>query len=235
MPTMKYPVRSILIASLCVSQTAGFAGFAEMHSLQESISPFLENANTLSSSVPVVDNLLNSYKHALQVHPLETKMLTGGFLATMGDAIAQSREPEEYDTRRAASFAAFDMAYRALQHNVFPMIVQYCQGKFFLGAVVAIPPFAKFVSQHLDSFAAMEQTLASQLGVVPFLYYPVFFTLTGAVQGLSVEGAMQRAKENFLPLMQRNLLFWIPVSMTSENLCCCNFALEFISCSSLYI
>ena len=62
-----------------------------------------------------------------------------------------------------------------------------------------------------QNFAALEQTLASQLGVVPFLYYPVFFAMTGFIQGLTMEGSVDRAKEKFVPLMQRNLLFWIPV------------------------
>jgi hypothetical protein len=188
----------ILIATLFVTRAAGFAGLTE-------------SANLVASSVPV--DLLNSYKHALQQHPLETKMITGGILATMGDALGQSREEDvPYDPRRAASFACFDMAYRALQHNVFPVIVAVCKGQFFLSALSSIPLLAQSLS-HVDStyFAAMEQTLASQLGVVPFLYYPVFFALTGAVQGLTVEGAIERAKENFLPLMERNLLFWIPV------------------------
>lgn len=91
------------------------------------------------------------------------------------------------------------MAYRALQHAAFPIIIATCQGQFLSG-----------VLPH-DMAAAMEQTLASQLGIVPFLYYPAFFALTGAVQGLDTEAAVTRAKENFLPLMQRNLLFWIPV------------------------
>eukprot|EP00558_Chaetoceros_sp_UNC1202_P005975 CAMPEP_0197257984 /NCGR_PEP_ID=MMETSP1429-20130617/80583_1 /TAXON_ID=49237 /ORGANISM="Chaetoceros sp., Strain UNC1202" /LENGTH=147 /DNA_ID=CAMNT_0042721971 /DNA_START=6 /DNA_END=449 /DNA_ORIENTATION=- len=57
----------------------------------------------------------------------------------------------------------------------------------------------------------MEQTLASQLGIVPFFYYPVFYTITAFVQGLDSEAAVQRAKDTFIPLMKRNLLFWIPV------------------------
>jgi hypothetical protein len=139
-------------------------------------------------------------------------MITGGLLATMGDALGQSREVDvPYDKRRAASFATFDMAYRALQHTVFPIIVAFCKGKFLLSLLASIPPLAQPLS-NVDPtyFAAMEQTLASQLGVVPFLYYPVFFALTGAVQGLTLDGAIERAKENFLPLMERNLLFWIP-------------------------
>jgi hypothetical protein len=61
-------------------------------------------------------NLLGMYKESLATHPLITKMATGGTLAVCGDAIAQSRTDEEYDKRRAVSFAGFDCVYRAVQH-----------------------------------------------------------------------------------------------------------------------
>lgn len=43
------------------------------------------------------------------------------------------------------------------------------------------------------------------------LYYPVFYIVTSFVQSLTVEETVDRAKETFIPLMKRNLLFWIPV------------------------
>ena len=60
-------------------------------------------------------------------------------------------------------------------------------------------------------FAVAEQTLCSQLVIVPLLYYPVFYTVTGLLQQLTFNETVQRAKETFVPLMKRNLLFWIPV------------------------
>lgn len=172
---MKSMICRILVVTFCVSQAVGFAGLTP-----NEVAPFVENANTViaANSIPIAGELLNSYKHALQVNPLETKMLTGGLLATLGDAIAQSQTPDEpYDKTRAASFAAFDMCYRALQHFVFPIIVAECTGKVFLSALTSIPALAKVASQNVDSLAALEQTLASQLGVVPFIYYPIFFAL----------------------------------------------------------
>ena len=151
-------------------------------------------------------NVLESYKHALATFPLPTKMITGATLAVSGDAIAQAQDKSsEYDKTRAASFAVFDMAYRALQHFSFPIIVAACHGQY-LGAIPGLDTFA-----DPSQLAAMEQTLASQLGIVPFLYYPAFFTLTGAMQGLDASGSWTRAKDNFIPLMKRNLLFWIPM------------------------
>lgn len=180
-----------------------------------------------SRTVPGLDVLANGaqhvlghYKDALAAHPLPTKMMTGATLATCGDAIAQSKDEDTpYDTRRAASFAIFDMAYRALQHASFPVIVEHCRGQVLTAGVtgmlglVGLQHSASTIvgPEMTQNFAALEQTLASQLGVVPFLYYPVFFAMTGFIQGLTMEGSVDRAKEKFVPLMQRNLLFWIPV------------------------
>jgi protein Mpv17 len=150
-------------------------------------------------------DLLEHYKQILSTNPLPTKMATGATLAVCGDAIAQSQDDKEYDQRRAASFAAFDMVYRAVQHFSFPIIVAACHGQY-LGS---LGPLGSAVDA--SQLGAMEQTLASQLGIVPFFYYPVFFSLTGFMQGLTVSGTVTRAQENFLPLMKRNLLFWIPV------------------------
>lgn len=160
------------------------------------------------SSTAIVSSVASAYSTALVEHPLLTKMATGGILATAGDAIAQSRTDEPYDKRRALSFMAFDMCYRALQHAAFPIIVHECQGQY-LGGLMSATPFAQSVPT--DFLAAMEQTLASQLGIVPFLYYPVFYALTAVVQDLSKDAAVERAKTTFLPLMSKNLKFWIPV------------------------
>jgi hypothetical protein len=97
------------------------------------------------------------------------------------------------------------MSYRAVQHFSFPIIVAACHGQY-MGAL-------SFLGDNFDAFqlGAVEQTLASQLVIVPLFYYPVFFSLTGAIQGLSVSGSISRAQDMFLPLMKRNLMFWLPV------------------------
>ena len=183
-------------------------------SANHAVLPHASKAFNIATVVPKINHAnaasalfdpLSEYKHLLKTHPLPTKMMTGATLAVCGDAIAQSKDTDvEYDKRRAASFGVFDMAYRALQHFSFPIIVAFCQGQY-LGS---LPMLDTLDSSQL---AAMEQTLASQLGIVPFLYYPAFFTISGAIQGLSASAAVSRARENFIPLMKRNLLFWIPV------------------------
>jgi hypothetical protein len=52
--------------------------------------------------------------------------------------------------------------------------------------------------------------LAATRSLFLVIYYPVFYATTGLVQGLTVEETIDRARETFIPLMKRNLLFWIP-------------------------
>lgn len=183
------------------------------------------------SGMAFVGKVTSAYTDALAQHPLATKMATGGILATAGDAIAQTKSAESYDKRRAASFAVFDMAYRATQHLAFPFLVHEFHGQY-LGKLMAA---AHIASQQIltEYAAAMEQTLASQLGIVPFLYYPVFFSLTAAVQGLPANAALERAKENFVPLMKRNLLFWIPVQFIQFGFIDEQLQIPFLSAAGL--
>jgi hypothetical protein len=234
----------------------GVEGFSVpfVHDTLQSVS----SSVSIASSVAAVDggdffhHWLGVYTHSLAVHPLETKMATGGVLAVTGDAIAQTSQQLgqqtdddggendvahfDYDVRRAASFMVFDMSYRALQHAAFPIIVQQCHGQF-LGRVLSVTAASQVFHSNVETmtsyWAAMEQTLASQLGIVPFLYYPVFFALTGAVQGLDMEAAIQRAQENFVPLMKRNLLFWIPVQFIQFGFIETSLQIPFLSICGL--
>ena len=206
--------RSLLV--LCsLAFTQGFGVVHDPSSMVDVVS---------HAAVALTGKVSHAYTDSLVQHPLYTKMATGGILATCGDAIAQSRTDEKYDTSRAFSFCSFDMCYRALQHVAFPIIVHQCHGQF-LGPLASNLP--------TDYAAAMEQTLASQLGIVPFLYYPVFFSLTGFLQGISPEAALERAKENFIPLMKRNLLFWIPVQFVQFGFIDEQLQIPFLSVAGL--
>lgn len=161
----------------------------------------------LSFSVPGLD----AYTASLAVHPLSTKVCTAGVLAIGGDAIAQSSDPElPYDRKRAVSFALFDAAYRGgFQHAAFPWIIEHCRGNVLQGAAASLAlPMSTLPPP--DALAAVECTAFNQLLLVPVVYYPLFFGITGAVQGLTLEQAIARAQERFVPLTLRNWQFWIP-------------------------
>jgi protein Mpv17 len=150
-----------------------------------------------------LSSAMQAYSHSLALRPLETKVVTAAVLAVGGDALAQLRECEPYDARRAASFVLFNTCYRgAFQHNAFPLITKIFQGNSLHGLLPVIP---------LEVCAAISRTAANQLVVVPVVYYPLFFAMTGAVQGLTLSASVQRAREKFLPLLKRSLAFWIPV------------------------
>lgn len=239
---------SLLLLLVDVS-AFGIIDPSAVHTVHEAASTMMPHLDTLSNSLNVASasatnpamEVLDAYKQSLATHPLITKMLTGGTLAVCGDAIAQSQTDEEYNKRRAASFAGFDCVYRAVQHFSFPAIVQQCQGQY-IGAIVAATPGLNAIAHAMNQgdalpaeyyYGAMEQTLASQLGIVPFFYYPVFYTITAFVQGLDSEEAVQRAKDTFIPLMKRNLLFWIPVQFIQFGYIDENLQIPFLSVAGL--
>lgn len=169
--------------------------------------------------VDCVLTLLASYKATMVRHPLPTKVATGAFLAVLGDALAQTRQTDnmKYNPRRAASFAAFDGCYRFFQHNAFPFIISICKGNA-LASVFSMVPGVVVGSNLAQGLAALERTLVYQLVVIPLLYYPIFFSFTGYLQGLKPKEILQRAKTSFLPCWKRNLLFWIPTQMVMFGL-----------------
>jgi hypothetical protein len=174
-------------------------------------------------------NLFERYNYLLKYKPLRTKVITGATLAVLGDGIAQLRASsssttsssqimnEHYNLRRALSFATFDGCYRIFQHMAFPYIISLCQGQV-LGKILLLLSSSSTTSSTTTmggtniqlACAALERTLVYQLLVIPLLYYPIFFTFTGYIQGLNPRQILQRAQTNFLPCWKRNLLFWIP-------------------------
>ena len=154
--------------------------------------------------------LVDTYSAALVDHPLETKVATAAALAVLGDAIAQQREIGPYDRVRAISFILFDGAYRGgFQHWAFPLIIDSCQGETLQAAVASIS-LSGAIMDHQFLFAAVECTAFNQLLVVPVIYYPLFFAITGAVQGLSISESARRARSRFTNLTIRNWTFWVP-------------------------
>ena len=159
-------------------------------------------------SVPPV---LDAYQAALVAAPLQTKVATAGSLALIGDALAQKSDESSpgYDTARASSFVAFDCAYRGgFQHFAFPIITDNFRGEGLEQILSTLSLGCEAL--NAQTLAALECTAVNQLLIVPVVYYPLFFSITGAVQGLTVDESLERAREKFVALTVRNWMFWIP-------------------------
>jgi len=168
----------------------------------------------LSAMFSSAEPAIGAYSAALAAHPLETKVATAAALALVGDAIAQraaakdAPTPMTYDAKRGVSFVLFDAAYRGgFQHAAFPAIIELCRGDVLHGAADSLQ-----LSGVLDQsmLAAIECTAVNQLVIVPVVYYPLFFAITGAVQGLDRSQSLDRVRKQFVPLTIRNWKFWIP-------------------------
>ncbi len=53
--------------------------------------------------------------------------------------------------------------------------------------------------------------LVNQLIIIPIIYYPSFFFISGIIQNLSVKEMIDRGSKKIKKLLRRNWLFWIPV------------------------
>jgi len=125
---------------------------------------------------------LRSYEGSLVKNPLRTKVLTGASLAAFGDYLAQLKDMretnKEYNVPRALSFAAFDSCYRMFQHAAIPFIVMMGQGHVIRKLLLSVP-LVTMKESSLAFTAALERTLLYQFVLIPFFYYPIFFTFTG--------------------------------------------------------
>eukprot|EP00980_Cylindrotheca_fusiformis_P010662 scaffold2381_cov128-Cylindrotheca_fusiformis.AAC.3 len=229
-------IRAALLLSVYSSVVSSFGSFetiphhipilqsavSSIHASSDGIStsPYLEPTLWISSLrnghpevVTRMSLFAQDYQQALKTNPYETKIATGVVLAIIGDAIAQLREPASYDIKRATAFAAFDGFYRAVQQLSYPALIAHFQGQHILGALKTFGMEPTSLSSFASLVGPLEQTLVSQLVIIPTIYYPLFFSITGMIQGLTVVETIDRARNTFIPLMKRNLTFWIPVQL----------------------
>lgn len=58
---------------------------------------------------------------------------------------------------------------------------------------------------------AAAKVAVNQFLVIPFVYMPLFFAITGALGGLDIPKSIARARSLYMPILQRNYLYWLPV------------------------
>ena len=193
----------------------------------------IQPAPSLISRLPML------YDAALATHPITTRVATAATLAVAGDAIAQGSEvatcvrsraswpwkDRHYDGRRATGFVTVEALYRGLlQQRLIGLIIANFQGNLVIG----LAPWA-----NREAAAALEQTLVNQFVVAPWVYYPLFFSITSAVQGLTLQQCLRRARGQLPALFGLNLLFWFPVQLVQFSLVPLRYKVPFICLASV--
>jgi len=174
-----------------------------------------------SEALVLIADAANWYSAAVQSAPLPTAAATASTLAITGDVLAQWRAApgEPISLRRTSGFAIFGALYTGcFQYTLFSFLIATCDGTtlqaMFNDALRGAAPYDVSAVPDptlLPFLGAMERTLINQLIIIPLAYYPLFFLVTGLTYGQTVEQMRDRAKSLFVPLLRRNLLFWLPV------------------------
>jgi hypothetical protein len=98
--------------------------------------------------------------------------------------------------------------HAVFQYNLFQFLIANLDGTH-LSQLVDAAGLAE--GSNLELLGAVERTLTNQLLIIPALYYPIFFLITGIAYGLTLQEMKDRAGQLFLPLLRRNVAFWVPV------------------------
>jgi hypothetical protein len=155
---------------------------------------------TVNPRASMLEQMALVYDEALTQSPIPTRVITAAVLATTGDALAQKGDASvsqknggRWDRRRTLSFALAEGIYKGLLlHPMMLFAIRRLNGQY-LGV------------------AAIERALFNQLCMAPCVYYPLYFLISGWMQGLSNRETLRRMRAKFPRVYGINLCFWIPV------------------------
>lgn len=84
-----------------------------------------------------------------------------------------------------------------------------------------------------DSELALAKVAVNQFLIVPTVYMPIFFAVTGLLGGLDIPKSIARAESLYLPIMKRNYFYWLPVQFFQFLVLPVDLQIPFVSAASL--
>ena len=205
------------------------------------------------------NNLLLTYQSWLNQNPIAAKATTSAILASIGDAIAQFRSTKkdqifQYDIKRGIYFLGFGALYTgAFQHFWFQFleghITQWGEQLKIWGPTRAAIPVedmftldewwmyfdivSKLEDPPSDAALAAGKLMINQFFMIPGLYMPLFFLLTGALAQMNLRQSIARAQTMYFSLLSRNYFFWLPMQFVQFLIIPTEWQIPFISAASL--
>jgi hypothetical protein len=88
-------------------------------------------------------------------------------------------------------------------------------------------------SSPSNTAVATAKLAVNQFLMIPSVYMPLFFAVTGSLAKLDLEESTERAKNMYIPLLKRNYFYWLPIQFFQFLVVPANFQILFISLASL--
>ena len=177
-------------------------------------------------------------------------------------AQARTTSEEPYDIRRGLAFLAFGALYTGcFQHHWFSFLQQHvadwgenihiwghpAETNIPVSYFMQQPEWWQYFDIKHDINVVMEtlqdppspaelalaKVAVNQFVVIPSIYMPLFFVVTGIVAGLDWNKIVARAQSLYLPLLQRNYMFWIPTQFAQFLLIPVDYQVPFVCIASL--
>lgn len=175
---------------------------------------------------------------------------------------AKAESGTKYDFKRGLAFFAFGALYTGcFQHHWFAYLTQHIQDwgeDLYLWGHPAETtiPVIKFAQnqdwwEYFDVKYEIDRVMESLLDpptqfelaaakvavnqflVIPSLYMPLFFLVTGLLAGLDRNKIVARAQSLYIPLLKRNYMFWIPLQMAQFLVVPIDLQVPFVCVASL--
>jgi len=166
----------------------------------------------------VLFGAMNRLRQLAADHPVKTNMATGLVLGTAGDMVAQLaiERRDSYDFRRTLAFGLFTSGFAGFVYTPFYRLLDRRFGTASSLRVVA------------------KKVAAENLFFTPFIYFPSFYMITGAIRGDSARDSWSKMKEQYIDANMHAWQMWVVADAVNFALVPLQFRVIF-ACSAEFV